>query len=53
MDIRQNRSWIYNRLMSNKREYNEAFLKEVDEFVSYACHVPPINYSPNTFCTHD
>jgi len=37
MDIRQNRSWMYNRLMSNRRGYNEAFSKGVDEFVSYAC----------------
>ena len=37
MDIRQNRKWIYNRLMSNRRGYNDAFLKGVDEFVSYTC----------------
>jgi len=37
MDIRQNRSWMYNRLMSNRRGYNEVFLEGVDEFVSYAC----------------
>jgi len=26
---------MYNRLMSNRRGYNDAYLKGVDEFVSY------------------
>ena len=37
MDIRQNRSWMYDRFMSDRSGYKDAFLKGVDEFVSYAC----------------
>jgi len=37
MDIHQNERWMYNRLMFNRMGYNEAFLKGVDECVSYAC----------------
>ena len=37
MDIRQNRYWMYDRFMSDRKGYKDAFLKGVDEFVSYAC----------------
>jgi len=37
MNILQNRSWMYNRLMLDRRGYTDAFLQGVDDFVSYAC----------------
>ena len=37
MDIRQNRSWMYNRLMPGRKGYTDAFLNGVTEFVSFAC----------------
>ncbi|CAJ2648225.1 unnamed protein product [Trifolium pratense] len=36
MDIRQSRSWMYNRLMPGRRGLTDEFLKGVDEFVSFA-----------------
>ena len=40
MDIRQNRSWMYDRFMSDKSGYKDAFLKGVDEFVSVGYDSP-------------
>lgn len=37
MDIRENRSWMYNRLMPGRKGYTDAFVNGVDEFVSFAC----------------
>ena len=37
VDIRQNRSRMYDRFMYDRSGYKNAFLKGIDEFVSYAC----------------
>ena len=37
MNIRQYRSWMYNRLLSGQKGYTDEFLNGVEEFVSFAC----------------
>jgi len=36
MDVHENRSWMYNRLLPGRKGYTEAFLNGVAEFVSFA-----------------
>jgi len=36
MDVHENCSWMYNRLLPGRKGYTEAFLNGVAEFVSFA-----------------
>jgi len=47
MDIRQNQSQMYNTLMPNRRGYTNAFLKGIDDFVSYACRETNVSNGEN------
>ena len=40
MDIFQLRSWMYNRLLPGRKGYTKEFLKDVEDFVLFACQQP-------------
>ena len=40
MDEHERRQWMYNRIAPGRREFTDAFMKGVDEFLEYACTLP-------------